>query len=327
MMAQPVFSKEIHAVSLGTMAAERLQAAVKWTVLSSYPTCFYCRDGAGHIVCIGKETIGNGPLNLLLPETSSCLFDQIDTRHSFTVIGDHLLFGNGQHRIILTNAVLWNCTLKGVDPTRETVMDDLHWLACQAETHAPAESLGSIIPVLLTGEPAVEKAGRGSALLHLLHNRVMKTAATLRRVMRFDEHPAMTDMLPHCRCLIGLGHGLTPSGDDFLAGMIMGLAKMGRSSTALSLAAMMLHEAAERTTQVSFSFYQAMAEGQICQSHKFFLDYLGNDLSRTGRHLLTDVTRYGATSGWDTIAGICFGISLEPIAAPASQHIPGAIVC
>ena len=94
--------------------------------------------------------------------------------------------------------------------------------------------------------------------------------------------------------LIGLGPGLTPSGDDYFGGVLVALHALKRVSHAQSLWRWLEPRLAARTSAISAAHLAAAAQGE---AHESLHDVLnGNpDLGR-----LDDV---GHTSGWDALAG------------------------
>ena len=94
--------------------------------------------------------------------------------------------------------------------------------------------------------------------------------------------------------LIGLGPGLTPSGDDYFGGILVALHAMGRASQAQSLWRWLEPRLASRTSAISAAHLAAAASGQ---AHEALHEVLNGslDLKR-----LDDV---GHTSGWDALAG------------------------
>jgi hypothetical protein len=105
--------------------------------------------------------------------------------------------------------------------------------------------------------------------------------------------------------LAGLGPGLTPAGDDFLAGLM--LRSWLELDTPKAVCTTMLHVARSRTTTLSAAFLARAALGECNAAWHNFFDRLrtGTDLEQ-GAHSILD---YGSTSGADTLAGfICLGV-------------------
>ena len=134
------------------------------------------------------------------------------------------------------------------------------------------------------------------------------------------------ELLPSCRDrklepvldvadqLIGLGPGLTPSGDDFIGGLIF---------TSLHLNAMypaerwweggdirdLLARSDSMTTQISHALLTDLAEGQSHASLHDLADALMSDGESfdASKHV-RQVTKIGHSSGWDMLTGLLAGL-------------------
>ena len=120
------------------------------------------------------------------------------------------------------------------------------------------------------------------------------------------------------RGLIGLGPGLTPSGDDLLAGVLLGLsvAEPGRptaDSPANALGDIVLRQIVAGTNRVSASMLRQAASGLGSEaSHHFILTLLEReDEDDQALGAARQLTATGHTSGWDTLAGILLGLHLS----------------
>lgn len=104
--------------------------------------------------------------------------------------------------------------------------------------------------------------------------------------------------------LIGLGPGLTPSGDDYLGGVLVALRWLGRGAHADSLWRWLEPRLAERTSAISAAHLAAAASGQV---HEALHEVLDNLSAWQPPDLLPSLARLdavGHTSGWDALAGI-----------------------
>jgi len=103
--------------------------------------------------------------------------------------------------------------------------------------------------------------------------------------------------------LAGLGPGLTPAGDDFLAGVMWGLRFAGERDVDARCAAI-VDAAAPRTTPLSAALLRAAGAGLADARWHALLDALdrGQDASAALRAVLAQ----GATSGADAWAGFQF---------------------
>jgi Protein of unknown function (DUF2877) len=109
-----------------------------------------------------------------------------------------------------------------------------------------------------------------------------------------------TGFVSAARALLGLGPGLTPSGDDCLVGWLAGLWADGPDGRRLLAAAApaLLATARERTGALSRAFLAAALAGQAGEPLRDFVAV--PDAVRLG-----PVLALGATSGGDLLAGYC----------------------
>ncbi|OGA55672.1 MAG: hypothetical protein A3G81_07910 [Betaproteobacteria bacterium RIFCSPLOWO2_12_FULL_65_14] len=94
--------------------------------------------------------------------------------------------------------------------------------------------------------------------------------------------------------LIGLGPGLTPSGDDYLGGMLVALRVAGRGVQADGLWRWLQPRLNGRTSAISAAHLTAAAAGE---AHEALHDVLNGDLN------LEKLDAVGHCSGWDALAG------------------------
>ena len=94
--------------------------------------------------------------------------------------------------------------------------------------------------------------------------------------------------------LIGLGPGLTPSGDDYLGGMLVALRLSGRAMQADGLWRWLQPRLAQRTSAISAAHLAAAAAGE---AHEALHDVLAGGLD------LARLDAVGHCSGWDALAG------------------------
>lgn len=94
--------------------------------------------------------------------------------------------------------------------------------------------------------------------------------------------------------LIGLGPGLTPSGDDYLGGMLVALRLSGRGVQADGLWRWLQPRLKARTSAISAAHLAAAAAGE---AHEALYDVLNGNLD------LKSLDAVGHCSGWDALAG------------------------
>jgi hypothetical protein len=113
--------------------------------------------------------------------------------------------------------------------------------------------------------------------------------------------------------LLGCGMGLTPSGDDFLAGLLFAIyfsqKVYNRKFDMLPVIVhSVLQNMAAKTNQISRHFLRYATEGLWGRSsERFMLAMFSND-NTTLYNAIHEKAAYGATSGIDEIQGIMFGL-------------------
>ena len=112
--------------------------------------------------------------------------------------------------------------------------------------------------------------------------------------------------------LIGFGPGLTPSGDDFLAGALLALHALGRQAVQQRLARWVTRAAGKRTSRISRAHLRCAAGGRGHERLHEFLAALGAEASDPVTAMRA-LDRLGHTSGWDAAAGVL--LTLERLAA------------
>ncbi len=290
-------------------------------MLSVYERSFYCIDDAENIICFALNGIGRGPFTLLCSGNERLPAEILKSIKHFNKVGDMLVAEGADLIIDLNNASTWEQSLLDLKEDHHDWMEnDLAWLAHRASLSAPQESLGWLIPGYLfgCGRDVREKDKKMSSLLHERVNKVTKN---------IEKDFAMTGRAFGLEQLIGLGYGLTPSGDDFLAGVVMGFHKMQKHRQATLLARHFYNKAQGKTTTISLVFYRALADGRVAEPYLLFLEMMGREKKAQRDHLFDRIIDFGATSGWDTLAGIVFGINTAQQSLKKSKGYLAEAVC
>jgi len=112
--------------------------------------------------------------------------------------------------------------------------------------------------------------------------------------------------------LAGLGIGLTPSGDDFLIGMLHGLWAQGVED-AKPLCQAIAHVTIPRTGTLSAAWLEAASQGEATQTwHHFFEAVWAGDEDGI-QFFLQEILRTGETSGADALSGFDFILKQEQV--------------
>jgi len=118
--------------------------------------------------------------------------------------------------------------------------------------------------------------------------------------------------------MIGLGPGVTPSGDDILIGFLAGLWSMaGQNQTQLSFIRSFGNEIiqiAKQTSEISRTYLYHAAHGQFSSSLSTLAEAIstGNGVEQATQ----EVMRVGHSSGMDSVTGLLVGLSVWNFPSP-----------
>lgn len=107
--------------------------------------------------------------------------------------------------------------------------------------------------------------------------------------------------------LIGLGIGLTPSGDDFLTGICAGLLLCNKEQSAFSgIIRRLIREHITDTNDISGAFLLCALDGEFSQS----VNSLWRNPGQTSEEILTSFLKIGHSSGIDSLCGIFYVLKI-----------------
>jgi hypothetical protein len=104
------------------------------------------------------------------------------------------------------------------------------------------------------------------------------------------------------QALIGLGPGLTPSGDDYFGGVLIALHQFGRQAQAHSLWRW-LKQRLSRTSDISAAHLEAAASGEGHEALHRCIEALCR-VEAEWDGALAALDKVGHCSGWDSLAGV-----------------------
>ncbi len=257
-------------------------------------TVYLCHDRSGEIVCVGPSSLGAGPLNALAAPASDRGLP--DWQDAGLAPGDPAIPQGGGIAIGAAGALAYSGA-RLHDPPRGPLAWDRAGLAA-AFAHLSA----ALAPFDL-GEglaPFADPARRAPPPASPTVRRAGPAVAALESWLAAAAGAPPQDAV---EALVGLGPGLTPSGDDFLGGMAIALSMSGRAGAAAALAGPVLSAAAHATNRISAAHLWAAADGLGADALHRAIDAL----ARGGGAALADALRglesIGHSSGWDALAG------------------------
>jgi len=231
----------------------------------------------GDVVALVLPGVGNGPLNIVVQAELGELAATVPGTPAW-LDGDMLRIGDRE--VALEHAPVWEpCPDWSAHRARlQAITAGLPALRAFAQNHAPA---GSLLATLDTTSPHVA--------LSQVRNSGPEWESDFTHLWQTAIH------------LAGRGIGLTPAGDDFLAGVMLWawLAHPAPGPVCQTL----VEVAAPRTTTLSAAFLRAAARGECDANwHRRLAALSTGDIVQLAP-AVQQVAAHGATSGADMLAG------------------------
>jgi hypothetical protein len=288
-----------------TLAATRITEdvrecprAVVGRVLSAYRAAIYIDQPAPDgLLVVAIEDVGGVPGGILVPGVDD--LRRIGLWPGMTVVGSPnglaLAIPAADLTIELSRAESWSPTLPSA--ARFGPSTDLAATAAAVRRVALSHSPPGGLAPMLSGSPRADDPWflRARAAI----------GQQLERLGRGDTVAALGPTVD----LLGLGIGLTPSGDDYLVGLLAGMEAAGDPAR-FGLAEAIGRQAPARTTAISAASLRHAARGAFSERlHDLLLALARGDVAG----LETPIRRvmaYGATSGTDTLVGLLAALDL-----------------
>jgi Protein of unknown function (DUF2877) len=292
--------------SWDVLARDLISAQPAWRVHSVFPTAFNLVAPDGDLLGVVSAPAGNGPATIVLePATLGSGFESLLTPGDPTWrTGQQLVFGEGLV-VDLGRAELW-------DPApirRERSAPEIERRLTRAAMIASGLSRGEGLSPLLTEASALAVDSVEHPLTARAELLVAQARCSLARLTAAIRDGRWTAALPAARELSGLGPGLTPSGDDLLAGLALGL-RTALGSLPVPLCTALWLAVEGRTTDLAVARVRHALGGHADEVVHGLLAAIvaGTDegLDDAVRAALT----YGHSSGADTLVGLIVGLSL-----------------
>ncbi len=271
-------------------------------VRAIHPRSVYVAGEDADIYAVVQQPLGNGPLSLVIPPLSGDSLGGLSEGAPISSTGSHLMVG--EHLAVgLEQAMLWDpkaYPALGANP--ETLHRCLGEVYQTATTHSPAQSLARLLPHLQQEDlpKPLQAVGHFPRCHALIAGLVDSLGRRSRRSLK-----VVTSSLA------GLGPGLTPAGDDFLAGILLALAltQEHRADAELAeIAGLLLETAAPRTHEISAAYLRAAYAGEASERWHALIGALSAGNGVEAASAAEAVMKFGETSGADMLAGFLVGM-------------------
>lgn len=235
------------------------------------------------------------PYNLQLPELAS-MVERLQVGDAWKVLDRSILFMDEELRVDINNAMVW-C------PEPLTVIE--------TDSQYQYKHMQEVVNQIYHQDPA-----KGWAFLVPSRPQNSLEAAIIRMTSEFTSSYNKADLdgcLAASRPILGLGGGLTPSGDDWLAGFILLHARRNQatgtpSDFQVAYNKALIPLAFERTTSISANRIEAACNGWAEELFIKVADRLFTQSVNISEADLQTIVNFGHSSGVDTCMGIWAGL-------------------
>ena len=243
----------------------------------------------GDVIALVTPQVGDGPLNVVV-DGGAGLFDHVYPGAPARLGKERLQAGG--LKVDLAGATAWEpCPDWGaLRARRATIVSRLPLLRDLCLRHSPA---GALAPLLETSVP-----------FDALSGAVYSKAKSAAQALREGWCGASARLREGAAGLAGLGGGLTPSGDDFLVGVMLWAWLVHPTPDALCRT--LAKAAIPHTTTLSGAFLRAAAWGGCSVSWHRLLAALSDGGEAQIAAAVPRVLAHGATSGADGLAGFLY---------------------
>lgn len=246
--------------------------------------------------------------------------NQLRVGQSVACRGGILRISGSELSVDLRTASLWHIDLKGLRidlHQRDTAQAwAVAWL--ELEKHRRGNGISTMIAAMpLPRQNSVTSPG----IKTLVERAVQTVPALIDATRNFQVDGAITAIRP----LIGLGPGLTPSGDDFIVGYLAGLWSTAGSDPSrlrfMSSVGAWLSQAAAGTTAISCTYIKSSVNGNVSEPIATLAQRFGEAKSMDSvREATRNALQVGSTSGTDGVQGLLLGCIAW--AAPSLTYSP-----
>jgi len=287
--------------TIGTLALESLSTEQGGSLFGTTSQGIFTMFAGKKIVFLsyGED---RGPLTANLSGDSHELAN-LSAGGSFTVSPERITFLNPEISVSTANVKSWqpptpSGSFLNVNERRKRIAN----LAIEAYQKKRGERFAETLPVLADFPPLSADPDSG-------HKDLVKQIHTIRKDIHEDNLPSLERTI---LSLLGLGGGLTPSGDDFIMGLLLSLNRWNHLFVTLKdlsqLNQQVLLAAHDRTTVLSSNLIEAATLGLADERLIRAVDFIAVDKYRQ-HEVLQGLLSWGNSSGVDALAGMITAFS------------------
>ena len=290
-------------------------------VVAVFRSSFYVRDSSGGLLCVASHTLEDGPIMLKVRFPTPCDLAALGVKVGMALLWENggLLLGNS-FRFDMSRSTAW------VPPVIKTMASPwevslrLRTLVRRLLERIPDAGLAPLLP-------CAEDLAYGSLTgISCNSEAAIHAVSSVRRLVQGICEGDLREIDVAIGRIVGLGPGLTPSGDDVLGGAILGMNAVidayvseggnekivgagWREIVSFTTQSIVRH--ASGTTDISAALLRHAAKGVASAPvHRLLLHLLHPGCTADLVEGALAVADAGHTSGWDMLAGLALGMHL-----------------
>ncbi|MFC5402660.1 DUF2877 domain-containing protein [Cohnella soli] len=248
----------------------------------------------GELYTIANHAVDNGP-NTLVTELDRCSTLGL-AAHDRVISENQCLIVEGKLEISVVGAEPWHAVLPAYPREQERLLANVQ----VAKRHIDA--FGQNGGMLKSVAPVSSFEAETRRLLAERSSHLLAELAAGR----------WRDAIPSALGLVGLGPGLTPSGDDYLTGLFTAF-NLPNSPlwSGRPFCSEVVAGASELTNPISFITMKKAADGQVRESIIRFVQAAVEGIPEETTERLAEVLRIGSSSGTEIALGLIHGLELN----------------
>ncbi len=310
--------------SIGADLTAGLPALGRWgEVIAVFKRSCYVQAVNGKLICMADSKLGKGPLVMAFEFPREYRLDCFGVYEGTAMVkyARHIRLG---HSLLLrtSGAEVWRPPFLIGRVNNAKIRSRIKTLVQGLESYLPSDGLATLLPHVLT-------LAQGKR--PFLPSRCLVAQSAMPRVAQLIDATVEGDksvMDDAVRGLIGLGPGLTPSGDDLLGGLMVALIStagcdiLGANSVGYAvgirhpamireLANCIANNAAQGTNRISAAMLESavLGFGNDAQ-HRLLNSLVQPEYEYSRIEVALRLAQIGHTSGWDSLVGLLIGVCL-----------------
>jgi hypothetical protein len=301
--------KRLPILNLGDFAANILLPDSEGSVLASFSKVTYLRHALDEVIWFVSEDAPMHRRAIQLPGSLPGFL--VDTPY---IVKNKVLMLESGYALDFNFAKKWKTPYLFPDhalPIKE-IKEYLGQFLSACEGFPSPNGLGLFIPAILNLNQ--DQANNNTP------DRLDLTASqrfawpTIKHIARACLTRDIDGIFKHGEEMIGLGEGLTPSGDDFIGGLLFCIRKLQDlyklyHPSVFSKLEEFLERLKSRTNLISYTMLKDHANGYASETlHTFIYELLSGHDRVHLRYLGSELIQIGHSTGWDILAGVMTGM-------------------